>query len=36
MLDQYLEPITVANRPLGGKHRAYRMDGDSPLPDMRR
>lgn len=35
MLDKYLEPIMVANRPLGGTHQAYRMDGDSSLPDMR-
>ena len=35
MLDKYLEPIMVANRPLGGKHQAYRMDGNSSLPDMR-
>ena len=36
MLDKYLEPIEVAGQPLGEKHQAYRMDGTSPQPDMRK
>ena len=36
MLDKFLEPIMVAGRRLDEKHQAYRMDGTSPQPDMRR
>ena len=35
-LDQFLEPIEVAGESLGDIHQAYRMDGNSPKPDMRR
>lgn len=34
--DQFLEPIEVAGKSLGDEHQAYRMDGRSPQPDMRR
>ncbi len=34
--DQFLEPIKVAGESLGDIHQAYRMDGNSPKPDMRR
>lgn len=36
MLDRYLEPIVVADQPLDSQHQAYRMDGVSPQPDMRK
>lgn len=36
MLDKFLEPIMVGNQPLVGDHQAYRMDGNSPQPDMRK
>lgn len=35
-LGEFLEPIEVAGRSLGEKYQAYRMDGTSPQPDMRR
>ncbi len=35
-LEQFLEPIEFAGESLGDKHRAYRMDGNRPKPDMRR
>ena len=34
-LEKFLEPIEIAGSPLEN-HRAYRMDGTSPKPDMRR
>lgn len=33
-LEKFLEPIEIAGSPLEN-HRAYRMDGTSPKPDMR-
>ena len=33
-LEKFLEPIVIAGSPLEN-HRAYRMDGTSPKPDMR-
>ncbi|MYG40242.1 MAG: hypothetical protein F4201_05435 [Nitrospira sp. SB0677_bin_15] len=35
-LEKFLEPIELANMPLSEIHRAYRMDGNSPQPDMRK
>lgn len=35
-LEKFLEPIELANTPLSETHRAYRMDGNSPQPDMRK
>ena len=34
-LEKFLEPIELAGTPLQD-HRAYRMDGESPQPDMRK
>ena len=34
-LEKFLEPIELAGTPLKD-HRAYRMDGESPQPDMRK
>ena len=34
-LEKFLEPIKLAGTPLKD-HRAYRMDGESPQPDMRK
>lgn len=34
-LEDFLEPIKLAGTPLTEKHLAYRMDGNSPQPDMR-
>ena len=36
MLDRFLEPIRAADGPLAEPYRAYRMDGISPDPNMRR
>ena len=35
-LREFLELIEVAGEPLGKEHKAYRMDGEAPRPDMRR
>ena len=35
-LEKFLEPIRVADTPLSETHHAYRMDGNSPQPDMRK
>lgn len=35
-LEKFLKPIELANTPLSETHRAYRMDGNSPQPDMRK
>ena len=35
-LEKFLEPIKLANTPLCQTHRAYRMDGNTPQPDMRK
>ena len=35
-LRNYLEPIELAGKSLGDQYRGYRIDGNSPDPDMRR
>ena len=35
-LQQFLEPIEIAGRPLDEKYQAYRMDDGSDKPDMRK
>ena len=35
-LEKFLEPIKLAGTPLSETHHAYRMDGNSPKPDMRK
>ena len=35
-LEKFLEPIKVAGKSLGDKYQAYRIDGNSPQPDMRK
>ena len=35
-LGKFLEPIRLADTPLSETHHAYRMDGNSPQPDMRK
>ena len=32
---QFLEEIEIADRPLGSRYKAYRMDGGRQKPDMR-